>query len=255
MYVITGGGSGIGRALAHALAAREKRVLVVGRRTANLLATATFSSLISTFTTSVSTQEGRDALVTYLNETNTLRLDGLIHNAGTIAPIAPLADIKEDEWEKAMATHVNAPLFLTQQLLNKLDNARVLMIGTGVAYFPVASWSAYCVSKAALAMLTRCWHLESSTTEFTSVLPGIVDTDMQSIIRHSENMQVEQVNFYATLKQQGRLLNPVTVAQFLAWLLLDVKKLDFSAQEWDIYNTEHHPLWLTAPHTVPHWEN
>lgn len=145
-------------------------------------------------------------------------------------------------------------LFLTQRLYNKLANGRVLNIGSGAAYFPMKGWSAYCVSKAALSMLTRCWQLESEFIAFAHVMPGIIDTQMQATARSDSNIDNEKIDFYRRLKEHNRLISPETVAAFLTWLLLDIDSDTFSAQEWDIYALSHHKEWLKPPHQVLDWD-
>jgi len=147
--------------------------------------------------------------------------------------------------------NIDAPLFLTQLLLNKLSNGRVLNISSGAAHFPVTGWAAYCVSKAALSMLTRCWQLESSQIAFASVMPGIIDTSMQAKIRSAKNMSPEKLDFFKRLKQDNLLLAPATVAAFLCWLLLDIDTSNYVSKEWDIYDTSHHSAWLVPPNIVP----
>jgi benzil reductase ((S)-benzoin forming) len=252
MFLITGGGSGIGQALAYALASRGKRVMIVGRREQVLAETAAFSPLINYLCADVSTDEGRQQIRSHLQAMSAI--EGLIHNAGIIEPISPVARIEESSWQRIMATNLNAPLFLTQLLLDKLGEARVLHIGSGAAYFPVKGWVGYCVSKAALAMLTRCWQLESQSTAFGSVQPGVVDTQMQSLVRNAEFMDKKAHHFYSSLQQEGRLIAPATVALFLCWLLLDLDKELYCSQEWDIYDKSHHQFWLVAPHRVPDLE-
>ncbi len=252
MYIITGGGSGIGKALALALARREQPVLIIGRREKPLLDTALQSSFIQILTSDISTEQGRDQLFRYLQKYDTV--SALINNAGTIEPIAPVQEITPLAWHQSMATNVDAPLFLTQALYSRLKHARVLNIGSAAAYFPVEGWAAYCVSKAALSMLTRSWQLESKDVAFASVMPGIIDTDMQAYIRQASSMSAEKQEFFKGLKAQDKLVSPETVAEFLCWLLMDVSRDTYQSQEWDIYNKAHHSLWLRAPHDVPVWE-
>ncbi|MFY7697676.1 MAG: SDR family NAD(P)-dependent oxidoreductase [Legionella sp.] len=253
MFLITGGGSGIGRALALALANRQKQVLVVGRDSQRLAATAACSAQITALCADVATSEGRELIVAHLAAIP--QLQGLIHNAGLITPITPIHHMTCDAWRQVMATNLEAPLFLTQQLLAKLNGSRVLHIGSGAAYFPVTGWSAYCVSKAALSMLTRCWQLEMNGLYFASVMPGIVDTPMQANIRQSHHMDADKRNFFKRLQQDKQLLHVETVASFLVWLLLDISVDDYAAKEWDIYHTEHHRHWLVPPHEVPIWKD
>lgn len=249
MFVVTGGGRGIGKALAIGLAARGQSVLIVGRSEEQLAETAAVSPLIQYVCADVSVPEGRLAISVALHQTPVIQ--GLIHNAGVIDPILPITIVDEHSWHNHLATNLDASLFLTQSLANKLMNGRVLNIGSGAGFFPVAGWAAYCVSKAALAMLTRCWQLESETTAFAYVMPGIIDTQMQAQIRDAQHMHEKKLDFFKELKQDNRLISPETVAAFLCWLLLDIDTTLYCSKEWDIYDTSHHSAWLIPPDTVP----
>ncbi|WP_237758263.1 SDR family NAD(P)-dependent oxidoreductase [Legionella londiniensis] len=252
VFVVTGGGTGIGAALAISLARRNQPVLIIGRRENLLRQTAAKASGIEYLAADVSTGEGRQLIAGYLEHVPVIK--GLVHNAGTIQPIKPLNEITEVEWHHILATNVEPALFLTQLLSRKLTNQRVLNIGSGAAYFPVAGWGGYCVSKAALAMLTRCWQLESRDIDFAVAMPGIIDTDMQALIRDADFMEEDKKRFFHRLKANKQLLSAETVALFLTWLLLDVGKEQYSAKEWDIYDRSHHPAWLAAGYEVPDWE-
>lgn len=249
MFVITGGGSGIGAALAQSLAHQKYRVLIVGRRKEALEKTAQFSSLISIDCADVSTVKGREHLLTTLFSIKSIR--GLVHNAGIIDPMVGLSQIEEASWRHILETNLTAPFLLSQTLLPQLQGGRVLHISSGAAHFPVKSWGGYCVSKAGLSMLTRCWQIEETKVAFASVKPGIIDTDMQAMIRRSTTMDPKKLEFFHKLKQENRLLSPCTVANFLTWLLLETSPEKYSSQEWDIYDKTHHPFWLSAPNTVP----
>lgn len=253
MFIITGGGSGIGRALAIALAQRGQSVIITGRRVEALQQTAAQDDHISYIQADVSHEEGRDVLIDYLGRFK--QFSGLIHNAGTIDPIASMTDITLTQFRQAMATNVEAPLRLSQTLLPKLNGGRVLHIGSGAAYFPVKGWATYCTSKAALSMLTQSWQLECSDPAFASVMPGIIDTPMQAEIRQSSVMDPDKLSFFKELKDSNRLLSPSTVALFLTWLLLDVDANTYVSKEWDIYDEIHHRHWLKTPHQVPKFED
>jgi NAD(P)-dependent dehydrogenase (short-subunit alcohol dehydrogenase family) len=249
MFVITGGGTGIGRALAISLALRGQNVLIIGRREDKLRMTADVSPLITFLCADITMSVGRAEIRAHLRRVP--RLSGLVHNAGVIEPIVPISALDETSFQTILSTNLEAPLLLTQQLLNQLTGGRVLHIGSGAAYFPIKGWAGYCVSKAALAMLTRCWQLESSTVSFASVKPGIIDTDMQATIRASVAMHPEKQDFFETLYATKRLIKPEAVAAFLTWLLLDVPVAVYGRdEEWDIYDTTHHPAWLVPPHEV-----
>lgn len=254
MFVVTGGGSGIGRQLAHALAARGKQVLIIGRRLNRLKETAAPFSNISICCADVAQAEGRQQVVAALAGFE--QIEALIHNAGTILPISTIESIELSTWQQCLDTNVGAPLFLTQLLLPKLHHARVLNIGSGAAYFPVKGWAAYCTSKAALSMLTQCWQHEIpyDETAFASVMPGIIDTDMQAVIRQASCMAPDKQAFFQKLHQKHQLVPAQLVAQFLCWLLLEVPVHEFAAKEWDIYDKSHHTAWLGPNDVVPSWE-
>lgn len=252
MFVLTGGGSGIGKALAVALAKRGKEVLIIGRRKHLLEQTAKASPLIKCLQADISINEGIEAIKSYLSTIP--QIEGLVNNSGIIEPIISLSKIDRQSWQKTLDTNLSGPLFLSQALLPQLSNGRILNIGSGAATIAIKGWGAYCVSKAALAMLTQCWQLESTDVFFTSIKPGITDTDMQTLARQGMSMDPEKVRFFQRLKDHNRLLSPDTVAEFLVWLLLDVDKDTYSAQEWDIYDEVHHSHWLRAPHQVLHWD-
>lgn len=257
MFILTGGGSGIGKALAQALAKRGKTVLIVGRRLSALQETAKSSSLIQYLCADVSTEEGLHAIKTYVEPLP--HIEALVNNAGTLEPIAAIKDLSPSAWHQAFSTNVDAALFLPQLLYSQLSQnlkakGRVLNIGSGAANIAIQGWSAYCVSKAALAMLTRCWQMESEAVAFANVKPGIVDTPMQDLARKGLATDPMQTDFYISLKQKQLLITPETLAEFLIWLLLDTDAITYSSQEWDIYDTSHHIHWLKPPHQVLHWE-
>lgn len=252
MFVITGGGSGIGRALARELSQRGKQVLIIGRQVERLEETANEFSLIETLVADVATAAGRETIVSHLASHK--ELEGLIHNAGILEPITPIEKIDIAAWQQFMAINLEAPLFLTQSLLHKLQKARVLHIGTAAAYFPIKGWVGYCVSKAGLSMLTRCWQEEHAHMAFASVMPGIVDTNMQAMIRRAQHMQPEKLAFFKELYQEDKLIAPEAAALFLCWLLLEIEQSDYVAKEWDIYDVTHHSHWLKPPHKIPSFE-
>lgn len=236
MFVITGGGTGIGRALALFLAARDYQVCVVGRRVTQLQELTELSPHnIRYIVADISTEAGCDRVAETLKEVGQLK--ALVNNAGVIEPVLPITKLTRQAWHALLSTNLDAPLFLTQRLKNQLHGGRVLNIGSGAAYFPVHGWAAYCVSKAALAMLTRCWQLECPEIAFTSVMPGIVDTPMQAVVRDSKTMHPEKHAFFIKLKQEQKLLTVEQVAHYLAILLLDTDFETFRSKEWDIYES------------------
>lgn len=249
MFVITGGGSGIGQALAQALCERAEAVLIVGRNQTRLEQAAASHALMQYLVCDLSTEAGRSILKNHCASLSPIK--GLINNAGTLGALCDIRDLSLADWRQTMATNVEAVFALSQAFYPLMPEGRVLNIGSGAAYFPIKAWSAYCVSKAALSMLTRCWQLEADKVYFASVMPGIVDTPMQQEIREASAMTAEKQQFFIDLKNKSQLVQPETLADFLCWLLLDIDSAMYQSQEWDIYDTSHHAHWLKPTSQVP----
>ncbi|HHJ52201.1 MAG TPA: SDR family NAD(P)-dependent oxidoreductase [Caldithrix abyssi] len=234
--LITGGGSGIGRALAHVLAGQfDMTVFIVGRRMAKLRETAQpFPKLIHPIAADVASDAGRAAIETGLGQT---RLRFLVHNAGVLEPVKPLLAVTLEEWRAHMAVNVEGPLFLTRLLLPRLQKgARILHISSGAAHHAYAGWGAYCTSKAALHMIYRVLkeELAASGILIGSVRPGVVDTPMQDRVRQAAPEVFPALSKFLRLKEEGKLISPQTSAQFIARLLTAVPDDRFGQQEWDI---------------------
>lgn len=233
--VITGAGSGIGRALALKMAQKGFRVLGAGRRLSPLQDLAKQNPLIEVVSADVGTHHGRLMINDALPENAVVA--HLVHNAGILAPITPLANLSESEWGNHIAINVNGPLFLTQRLLERMkEGCRILHVSSGAAHKAYQGWGAYCASKAALNMIYRVFDMELKDRGIRvgSARPGVVDTPMQNCVRQAPAEVFPDLPRFKALKAEGNLLAPATVAHFLAWLLLDVAEEAYAAKEWDI---------------------
>lgn len=242
--VITGGGTGIGRALAAELARQDVAVLIAGRRADALEQTRALDPQhIRSLAADVSEESGRQRVCEALPEE--ARIAYLVHNAGVLDPIGPIGDLDVASWRRNMAVNVEAPLFLTQALLPRLDEGRIVHVSSGAAHRPIAGWSAYCTAKAALFMLYRCINAELNERRIlcASVRPGVVDTPMQAHVREQPETRFPSVERFRTLQREGALHPPEEVARFMSWVLREVSDGAFPAREWDIDDTTHHELW------------
>ncbi len=233
--VVTGGGTGIGRALCAELARRGLHVLAVGRRAEPLRALASrYPQRIEPLVADVASPEGRAAVAAALGADAKVRF--LVHNAATLEPIGPLHDLCPEALRAHLAVNLEGPLFLTQRLLPLLAGGRVLHVSSGAAHHAYAGWGPYCMSKAALHMLYQVWREELSdhAIRIGSARPGVVDTPMQALIRATPSERFAGVARFERLHREGRLRRPEEVAQFLAWLLLATDDAAFEAAEWDI---------------------
>ncbi len=241
--LITGGGTGIGRALAERFAAKGWLVTIVGRCLELLQEVARdYPDKISIISADVGSIQDRQKIVAEAKGT----LDLLVHNAAVLGPVGPILDQSPEDWKSHMATNVEGPLFLTQALLpNLVENSRVVNISSGAAHQGIPGWGMYCTSKAALFMLGQLLkdELAQRNIWFGSVRPGIVDTPMQAEIRALEPENFPMVEQFRQYKATGALVTSELVAQYLEWLLLEVSGPQLGEREWDIRDAEWQSAW------------
>lgn len=234
LAIVTGGGTGIGQALVQRLVTEGLAVIAIGRRSEPLEALARARpDQIEPTPADVATPEGRERVAEAVSGR---RIRYLLHNAGVLEPIRPLAVVGLEEWRYAQAVNVEGPLFLTQRLLPYLADGRILHISSGAAHHPIAGWGAYCTSKAALYMIYQVLDLELHTREIAvgSVRPGVVDTPMQELIREQDSDRFPDVERFRELKRTGGLVSPEGVADFIWQLLTRTTPDEFAGQEWDV---------------------
>ena len=130
--LITGGGTGIGCALAKRFAAKGWQVIIVGRRSELLQDVVSQNhDSIRAITADVGKHEDLQIITSQVQEP----LHLLVHNAAVLGPFGPLLKVGLEDWRSHMATNVEGPLFLTRELLPKLvEGSRVIQISSGAAH-------------------------------------------------------------------------------------------------------------------------
>ncbi|WP_234010617.1 SDR family NAD(P)-dependent oxidoreductase [Streptomyces sp. SPB074] len=179
--IVTGGGTGIGRATARAFAARGDRVLIVGRTPATLDATAEGHPGIHVLTADLTTPDAPRTVIRAALETFG-RVDVLVNNAAT-GGFASLAATEPQAARAQFEGNLLAPLLLTRQALDALaadGGGTVLNIGSAGALGRRA-WpenGAYGAAKAGLDFLTRTWAVELAPrgVRVLGLAPGVIDT-------------------------------------------------------------------------------
>ena len=237
--LITGGGSGIGQAVSHQLAQNGWQVFIVGRNQEKLTQSA--AAYPQNITSIQADLENLESYQMIAEKINTPHLDCLIHNAAITDPMQSINTVDLIEFEKIMRINVTACLGLTQALLPKLEDSRVLFISSGAAMQPLYEWSPYCISKAALKMLKMCFQSELRKIAFADVRPGVVDTPM---VQHIMEGSFKGVDRFRALSEKNKLIAPETVGQFLVWILTETSLSDYQKKSWDIYEPWHYPYWL-----------
>lgn len=244
-YIITGGSSGIGQALAWRLAAQGEYVVIIGRKIEALEQTrCQFPEFITIISADLSKEEDREKVYKELKSIK--KIKGLVHSAATVQPVAPLAEVSLVDWKNIQALNVEAPLFLTQNLLPKLKKSKVLFISSQVAHVAQPCIGPYCVSKAGVSMLYQCFNIDFKPWKVysSSVKPGIVNTPMFAEIAANPSFPEENRRFYQQVIDKNEWIEPEVAACFIEWLLCFVDEEKFSSQEWDIYDSIYHEYWI-----------
>ncbi|HMA11879.1 MAG TPA: SDR family oxidoreductase [Steroidobacteraceae bacterium] len=163
--LVTGGGSGIGRAVAIALADQGYRVAVAGRRLAQLEETAA-ASKGEMLPMSV---DVTDAAAVHEMVARTVarfgRLDVLFNNAGATAPPTPTEDLPLDVWRKVIDTNLTGSFLCAQAAFRAMkaqqpQGGRIINNGSIAAETPRPNLAAYTASKHAVTGLTKSLSLE-----------------------------------------------------------------------------------------------
>ncbi|MEU7742766.1 SDR family oxidoreductase [Nonomuraea sp. NPDC049158] len=218
--LVTGGGTGIGRAVALEAARRDAAaVLVVGRRLEPLLSVAAGHPAIVPVVADVTTGEGADTIARAVRS-GPGTLDVLVHNAAVNTRL-PIDSLRMAEVRAIFETNVFGPIQLTQRLLPDLRSpgATIVLVSSVVGHRPPPPGTAvYAASKAAVESLTRAWAIELAYLgiRVNAVAPGVVDS--QDAPR--EGFTAEQVRvateMFAAATVQGR---PGRAEEIATWVL------------------------------------
>ncbi|MGA6167894.1 SDR family NAD(P)-dependent oxidoreductase [Amycolatopsis magusensis] len=216
--LVTGGGTGIGRATARRFAAEGADVLVVGRTAERLAETADHPNIRGHVADVAADPEGIvDAVLDAFG-----RLDVLVNNAAITRP-APLGTIGREVAEEQLATNLLGPLFLTQQALPHLDSGSTIVNITSNA--PHQGWpgnSVYGATKVALDFLTHTWAVELAGrgVRVVSVAPGITATPVLSHAGWSD----ERIDAAAADLRRRIPLGRIARPDEIAWWIVHVAR-------------------------------
>jgi uncharacterized oxidoreductase len=180
--LITGGGSGIGFALAERLIQAGSQVVVCGRREHKLKEAQSKYPQMAIRKCDVAKPAERTALFTWATEVFP-GLNVLVNNAG----IQQRIQLQESpEWEtlsKEVAINLEAPIHLSTLFiphLLKQDRPAIINITSGLSFVPKANVPVYCATKAAMHSFTLSLRHQLSGTpiEVIEIIPPAVDTDL-----------------------------------------------------------------------------
>lgn len=188
--LITGGSQGLGRALAHALAAKGARVAIAARGRAALEAVAAEITERGGTAHALRCDVG-DPQAAYALAARAASLAGpidlLINAASTLGevPLPVLLDARAEDVERVFQVNLLGPFRLTKAVAGQMvvrGAGLVLNLSSDAAVEAYPGWGAYGASKAALDHLTRIWaaELEPAGVQLISIDPGEMNTQMHA---------------------------------------------------------------------------
>jgi len=227
--VVTGGGSGIGRAVALSLARLGAAVTVMGRRRERL--DGTVAALGAGHGAQACDVTDQDSVArAFAQAAEALGPVAILVNNAGIAQSAPFGRTDRAMLDGIMATNLTGPWLCTQAVLPGMLAAgwgRVVSVASTAGLIGYAYVSAYCASKHAVIGLTRSLALETARSGVTvnAVCPGYVETEIvQEAIANivaKTGRSVDEARASLTERNpQKRLIQPEEVGEAVAWLCL-----------------------------------
>ncbi|MFN8256985.1 MAG: SDR family NAD(P)-dependent oxidoreductase [Bacteroidales bacterium] len=170
----------------------------------------------------------------------------LVNNAAIIGDINQIGKLDLTAISKVYHINLMAPLILMNGFINAYQNLKakklILNISSGAARHPVESWGLYCSSKSSIDMITKVASEEQKqyndkiSIRVLSVAPGIVDTNMQTVIRETTRDRFRMVDKFINYKKENQLVSPQETAKKLLKIInnperfeksiLDVREID-----------------------------
>ncbi|AWB65577.1 3-oxoacyl-ACP reductase [Saccharobesus litoralis] len=221
--LVTGGGSGIGFAIAKALIEAGCKVCITGRR-ANMLESA-ISELgktgenVTFYAGDVTRAEHRTAMVTHTTEQFGQSISILVNNAGQNIK-QPALDVSAEDFDAVLDTHVKAAFALSQLVApNMLENQKgsIIFLASMASYMGVPNVIAYTTAKSAVLGLTRGLAAEWSSQgiRVNAIAPGWIHTPMTDKAFSNDPARKEKVLTRTPMQKMG---DPEDIAQMAAYL-------------------------------------
>lgn len=215
-FLVTGASSGIGRAVALALAEQGASVVLTGRNKERLEAVRMQAGTgASCFVADLVQPAERDSLIDFLPA-----LDGVCHAAGIIDPF-PIRYLDESRFNKVFDINAKAPILLTAQLLRKKKvnrQASIVFISSISSNRAMKGGSVYSASKSAIEAFSRTLNIEHSAQEIRSncIKAGLVQTN---ILEKAASLSAAVKNSDENNIDSGFIGSPDNIAAAVLFLL------------------------------------
>jgi NAD(P)-dependent dehydrogenase (short-subunit alcohol dehydrogenase family) len=241
-YIVTGGGSGIGKGVATAIVASGGNAMLVGRNAERL------ASVTDELNSKAGDGDGsvvyEPADVTNEDEVGRMveaatawngRLNGVVHCAGGSETIGPITQVDSEAWRRTVDLNVNGSMYVLKH------SAREMVRGGGGSFVGISSiaasnthrwFGAYGVSKSAIDHLMQLGadELGASSVRVNSIRPGLIRTELVALVIDSPELS-EDYRVSTPLPRVGEVTDIANAAVFLlsdaaSWITGQVINVD-----------------------------
>jgi 7-alpha-hydroxysteroid dehydrogenase len=241
-YIVTGGGSGIGKGVAAAIVASGGNAMLVGRNAERL------ASVTDELNSKAGDGDGsviyEPADVTNEDEVGRMveaatawhgRLNGVVHCAGGSETIGPITQVDSEAWRRTVDLNVNGSMYVLKH------SAREMVRGGGGSFIGISSiaasnthrwFGAYGVSKSAIDHLMQLGadELGASSVRVNSIRPGLIRTELVALVIDSPELS-EDYRVSTPLPRVGEVADIANAAVFLlsdaaSWITGQVINVD-----------------------------
>jgi NAD(P)-dependent dehydrogenase (short-subunit alcohol dehydrogenase family) len=224
--LVTGGGSGIGRATALAFARKGAKVVVAGRTRETIEETAQRIEREGGEVIAVQADVSVDEQVSSMVQTAVDRfgrLDFACNAAGIGGKLAPVTEIAEEEFDSIMSINLKGIWLCMKHQIRQMQmqgGGVIVNIASVNALGGTPRAAVYAASKSGVISLTRSAALEyaQSNIRINAVCPGAVLTPMLEQVLHTTGMTEQH---YQSRIPQGRIGKPIDIAHTVVWLCSD----------------------------------
>ncbi|MDE7050240.1 MAG: SDR family oxidoreductase [Lactobacillus sp.] len=221
--IITGGGSGLGRAITERFADEGAKVVITGRHEETLKETAKANKNISYVVGDLTKDEDVTKLVDYVKE-NYGKLDILVNNAGW-CPVQPIQKATMTDYDRAFNLDVRSVVNLTIQALPMLikSHGNIINMSSVGATHVGPNLSLYVGAKAAIENFTRGWAIDLAKdhVRVNAIAPGAFKTNIWNVT----DLPKDQADAHLARIEEGipekRMGDPREVANVAAFLASD----------------------------------
>ena len=226
--LITGGGTGIGRAIALAFAREGGNVAIAGRRLEKVKEVAAEIEKLGgrAFALQCDISRANDAEHAISETAGKFgKLNVLVNNAGTLS-VSTVDTISEEDWDRVITVNLKGPFLTSRAALKefrKVGGGTIVNVGSVLGLVAMKDRAAYCASKGGLTMLTKAMALDHAheNVRVNCICPSIVETELvKGLFDDSEQGKRLKQSRMGTIPL-GRFGKPADVADLAVFLASD----------------------------------